>query len=105
MPPVLTPDEKAQALFNALNALTGKTLSWTSGGITFVASNPRLLPKGIAVTITASDARGPLPTDNPYQFFNPLVTDANGTRNELAAVRRMASDVVVLRAKQLGWSP
>ena len=79
--------------------------------------NPYLTPdgKGIGVTITVSDANGPLPGDNPYQFFNPplgIVTGYYGdgtpvidTSEVIAVAKAMVYDAVTLRARQLGWTP
>jgi hypothetical protein len=69
---------------------------------------------GIGATITAEDANGPLPTDNPYQFFNPPLGIVIGyygdgepiidTSEVLNAAKAMVYDAVTFRARQLGWS-
>lgn len=121
-----TAAERAQAHYTRwLQLGTGPTrrLRWTDRGISFEATNPYLTPdgNGIGATITAEDVNGPLPTDNPYQFFNPplgivtqdAVFDENGnvitprvidTSEVINAAKAMVYDAVTLRARQLGWT-
>jgi hypothetical protein len=130
-----TAAERAQAHYTRwLQLGTGPTrrLRWTDRGIAFEATDPYLTPDGggIGVTITASDANGPLPVDNPYQFFNPplgiVVQDEVGswvevgdppvltwvvtvpriidTSEVISAAKAMVYDAVTLRARQLGWN-
>jgi len=132
---VATASERAQAHYTRwLRAGTGPTkrIRWTDRGITFTATDPYLTPdgKGIGATIAASDANGPLPVDNPYQFVNPplgiMVAEEVGSwewvgdppvrtwvvtvprviddSEPIAAAKQMVYDAVTLRARQLGWS-
>lgn len=121
-----TAQERAQAHYARwLQAGTGPTkrIRWTDRGITFTATAPFLTPdgNGIGVTIAASDANGPLPTDNPYQFFNPplgvvvqapvynadgdlvtpIVLDAS---DPIRAAKAMVYDAVTLVARRRGWT-
>lgn len=126
-----TAEERAAAhLARLLQVGVGarKRVTFALGGVTFVIEDPYLTPdgKGIGVTLSASTGTGPsrvdLPTDNPYQFFNPplgVVTqqatyDANGNEitprvvdssDVLNAAKEMVYEAVTLRAKQLGWTP
>lgn len=130
-----TAAERAQTLFDALPEGRGDApvMEWTVGGITFYLYDPYITEdgNGIGFTVEAEDANGPLPTDNPYQFFNPplgVVTQEEVSSWEFfdldktwvhvvttprivdysdpnLTVQRIAYDAVVLRAQQLGWSP
>lgn len=132
-----TASERANAHYTRwLQLGTGPTrrIQWVDRGISFTATDPYLTPdgNGIGVTIQASDANGPLPVDNPYQFFNPPLGIVTGytteqvqvgvdpdtgdpvyeetqvptidTTEPIAAAKRMVYDAVTLRARQLGWS-
>lgn len=75
--------------------------------------------RGIEIDVSARDRRGPLLVDNPYRFVNPPVKVGNATwrvlpdsteventeENPAGAFKRMVLDAVLLRAKQLGWTP
>jgi hypothetical protein len=128
-----TAAEKAQTHFAALPTGRGDapTLEWEQDGITFAIYDPYVTPdgNGIGVTVEAVDINGVLPTDNPYQFFNPplgLVTQEEvgewqivggapthvitttqvvDSSDPNATLQRIIYDAVVLRARQLGWSP
>jgi hypothetical protein len=131
-----TAQERALAHYNRwLELGTGPTkrLRWTDRGISFTATNPYLTPSGngIGVTIAAQDSRGPLPVDNPYQFFNPplgivtqdeigewqwlgnprvltyvvLTPRSVDLSDVINAAKAIVYDAVVSRAIQLGWIP
>jgi hypothetical protein len=127
--------EKAQAHFDALPADRGDapTLEWTQDGITFYVYDPYITESGngIGFTVEAEDANGPLPTDNPYQFFNPplgIITQLEvgewqwvgsplvltwvvttpqviDTSDVTSVTQQMVYDAVVSRALALGWAP
>jgi len=112
----MTPDERAAAIEAKVARFFagGKSWSWTTAGVTFTLSNFEVIPRGIRLTISARDTRGALPVDNPYQFFNPptgIITGYYGdgtpiiVRDELTTAKAMVYDAIVLRAKQLGWTP
>lgn len=126
-----TAEERAQAhwtrLQQAILQRPDRTVRWSDRGISFVASQPFLTSegKGVGMTIAASDMNGPLPTDNPYVFYNPplgvvvtppvvewdtdthtwvVVTPAVIDSSEpLQAAKAMVYDIVTIRARQLGW--
>lgn len=112
---------KAQAL--AAAAPGNKRVTFTQAGITYVITGwflqdyiipatedePAGIGKAFCVMISASDARGPVPTDNLYRFVNPpiLVPDGSGgyVENLLAAVKQIAVVAVEEYARKRGWAP
>jgi hypothetical protein len=69
---------KAQALADA--APGNKRVQFTQDGITYVVTGWYVDADGaFCVTVTASDANGPIPTDNLYRFINPPIKVPDGT--------------------------
>lgn len=107
----MTAAERAQILFSALpsNRPDFPILSWSQGGIDFSVYEPYITDggNGIGFVVEAKDVNGPLPMDNPYQFFNPPIAivarDVVDETKPIVIIKTMIQDAVVFRARQLGW--
>ena len=125
-------DRKALALERLLNAGQFRVGSrwvnftrfttWTTNGVTITLSGVSVVSGCLAVTLTASDARGPLPTPDyaageAYLFRNPPIrrwTRAPGTNGEtdigatvedlIAVVQGFVYDAVIAYALNHGWT-
>lgn len=126
---IAEPRERARYKARVLAGL-GRSVSWSSSGVTFSATDIELVGDALHATIAASDAGGPLPLGatnglpkaNPFMFFNPPLkvpdgttgplTDMRGRTREAAnfreapleALRRVVEDVVLVAARARGWS-
>lgn len=141
---MVTAADKAQIHFNALLVSRGDTpgpnqedpipvLAWEQNNITFSLYDPYITDDGggIGFTVEAYDINGPLPLDNPYQFFNPPILLVTGEHTEQVqtgvdgdgipiyetvyvrdtvespeeVLQKILYEAVVGRATQLGWEP
>lgn len=106
--------------------VAGRTLQYSYRGISFVLMTVSTSGSAVTMTVAASDARGPLPMDNPYIFVNPPlhvedsagpivrtqtdpVTGAISERrlrlDPLAAIKETLYQTVILVAGRQGWTP
>lgn len=87
------------------------------GSSTFIYKGIRLTVSKVEIVrgdvlscrVAASDTRGTLPLDNPYEFVNPPVMVTKSGRGLVEdpkiAFQRALGDVVLYVARREGWKP
>ena len=84
--------ETADAIARSDVEVIDDALVFTIDGTTIHASAPELVNGGISFTVVASNAKGPLPTDNPYVFINPPLAKLIGFYGDGAAIIQENAD-------------
>lgn len=69
---------KAQQYHGIMQSAPNRTYSWTTAGVTFTATDPTLTGLKLGCVVEASDAGGPLPVDDRYEWVNPPLMSPDG---------------------------
>lgn len=98
--PKLRARAKAAVLVTAAEKLPVAQRTFTLDGVTITIESGPILREmanggaALEVTLSATNAGGPLKLSNPFQFVNPPIKGGDGVENAIAALQQILSDAV-----------